>query len=95
MGKYYYQDKAEIPKPLEYHYNYMLENKIPEMVVFQAKVVKSEFSWCRHFETMIDEYSCGKKICEEYTPRNGTKGRCTFHGEMYEQSTLKKTLKLN
>lgn len=95
MPKLYFKNDSECCYPLQYHYDYMKENGISEMVVFEAKrETGTGYFFCQEFlEVGEVGESCGKS-CEQYAPRNGKNGRCKHSGYVYEQTDISKTLKL-
>jgi len=88
--KLYFQKDEEMAYSLQYHLDYMKENDIKEMEVFEAKIeyVKG-FFFCKEFGSMgeVGE-GCGK-ICIEYSPRNGKSGRCKHSGHLYSPGKSK------
>lgn len=86
MAKYYFQKDAEMCYTLDYHRNYMKENGLKEMDVFEAKIEHGTgYFFCREFMLLSEVgESCGK-VCEKYAPLNGKNGRCKHYGNVYEQ----------
>jgi hypothetical protein len=81
---------------LKDHKQFMIENDIKEMEVFEAKI---EYGNGLFYCSKIDEVGgvgngCGEFFCDKYSPRNGKNGRCRFSGHTYEQTEIKKTIKL-
>jgi hypothetical protein len=73
----------------------MKEQGIAEMDVFEAKIEYGNgYFYCREFGDIgeVGE-GCGK-MCDKYSPRNGKNGRCRFSGHTYEQTEIKRTIKL-
>ena len=96
MEKYYFQKDAEMCYTLQYHLDFMKENEIKEMEVFEAEIERGTgFFYCREF-MQIGEIGegCGKS-CDKYSPRNGKSGICKHSGNVYEQTEKKKVLTLN
>jgi len=95
MAKYYFGGhNDESCYSLQYHLEYMAENGIEEMIVFEAKIERgSGYFFCKHFfETGETREICGK-LCELYKPRNGKSGICRHYGYVYEQTDKSKLLK--
>ena len=65
--KLYFQENDEMAYPLQYHLDYMKENDIKEMEVYQAEIeYVIGFFFCHEF-SLVGEIgeSCGKE-CEKY-----------------------------
>jgi hypothetical protein len=80
---------------LDYHLEYMKDNEINEMVVFEARrETGTGYFYCREYMEVgeVGE-SCGK-FCAHYKPLNGKNGRCKHYGYVYEQTEKSKLLKL-
>jgi len=93
--KKYFSDIDECCYPLSHYKEYMAENNIKELKLFEAKMeVGNEYFYCREFFEIgqVGE-SCGK-VCDEYAPRNGKNGRCIHSANIYEQTEIVKILKL-
>jgi hypothetical protein len=93
--KYYFQKYDENCYPLSYHLDYMKENDIKEMEVFEAK---AEFGtgmfFCRKYGEIGETNGTCGKLCGCYIPNNGKNGRCKFYGYTYEQTDKKIILKV-
>ena len=78
-------DSEECALPKKAWTDYMEENNLKDMTVYEAKAHKeSEYFFCRAFAEATEKNgTCGKE-CKEYVPRNGIKGICTFHHNFYE-----------
>lgn len=95
MPKLYFQKNDESCYPLQYHLDYMLENGLKEMTVFEAKrETGTSYFFCKEFSEIgeVGE-GCGK-ICGKYKPLNGKNGRCVYYGFLYEQTEKEKVLKI-
>lgn len=91
--KLYFQNEEddEWAYSLQHHLDYMKENEIAEMEVFEAVIMRgSGFFYCHENNAVGDssEKTCGK-FCETYQPRNGKSGNCKNHGRVYEQGKSK------
>ena len=85
MKLYFRQDEDEFCTTIEAHKEYMRENDITELTIYQAKrTTGTGYFWCTHFHEVgeVGE-GCGKE-CEAYSPRNGKNGRCRYSGYLYE-----------
>ena len=91
--KFYFQKHDEMCYHKDYHIQYMKDNDLKEMDVFEAKVDRgSGYFFCKeHYEIGEVGESCGK-FCQQYKPLNGKSGRCTHYGNVYDQTD--KVLKL-
>lgn len=95
MAKYYFRQDDDMCFDLETHYDYMEENKLTEMDVFEAKIERnSDYFFCTHFYEVGEKNGTCGKMCKAYQPRNHKKGICKHHGNVYEQTDKKLTLKL-
>jgi len=94
MSKYYFRDGCDICYDLEGHLDFMEENGIDEMVVFEAKQEKGTGYFFCKFHGAIGEVGevCGKAACGHYMPNNGKNGRCSQYGYVYSKTS--KTTKL-
>jgi len=95
--KYYFDTHDGRCYQLQYWKNYMLENGLTELELFEAQVMfGSGLFSCTHINVgccgEVGE-GCGKE-CEYYKPRNGKNGRCRYSGYVYEQTDKSKTLKI-
>jgi len=97
MAKYYYKDgDSEYCYPLEYHLEYMRENGIEKMDVFEAKMENdSEFFFCKEVMEVGEKNGTCGKMCEDYQPRNNKSGICKHYGYVYENTDVVKKLRLN
>lgn len=94
--KIYFRDNADLCTTISNHLDYMAENGIKEMDVYLAKrEVGSDWFFCHYYGEVgvKSEGGCGK-MCEKYNPRNGKSGCCTYNGYVYDQTDIKKTLKI-
>lgn len=69
---------------------------IEKSVLSLAKVEKTPgYAWCKKFQDMVEtgQGNCGIR-CEKYSPRNGKNGRCRYSGHFYEQTEVKRVIKL-
>jgi len=98
MSKYYYDESCESMATLKSWREFMIENDIRELKLFEAKV---EYGTGYFICTVFDEIeisevgNCSNKFCDKYEPRNGIKGICNHYGYTYEQTDKVKILKLN
>lgn len=80
---------------LEYWREYMKENNLSEIELFEAKrETGSGYFFCKEFLEIgeVSEGGCGK-TCEKYKPNNGKNGRCKHYGYTYEYTDKKLILK--
>lgn len=93
--KYFRNEDDELCYPLSSHYDYMRDNDLKTLKVFEAKQdIDSGFFYCTvHFEVGTVGEGCGK-MCEKYQPRNGKNGRCKFSSHTYEATDVVKILTL-
>jgi len=93
---YYFSKHSEGCYKWGYFLDYMRENNIKEMTVFEAKrELHTGYFFCKYYlEVGTVGESCGKNWCENYEPNNGKNGRCRHYGYVYEQTDVKKTLRL-
>lgn len=90
MAKYYFKNDNEMCYTLDYHLQYMAENDIKEMEVFEAEMdIKSGYFYCSELMEVgeVGE-GCGKE-CHLYNPRNGKNGRCRFSKNCYSPGKSK------
>jgi len=87
--KYYFRDvDDENCYTLSHWRNYLKENGLNEIKLFEAERIKSsdtEYFYCHVVgETGLKgENTCGRN-CENYIPCNGKTGKCKFYGNTYE-----------
>jgi hypothetical protein len=85
--KYYFADwDEETCYPIENHQEYMEDNDIPEMKIFEAKMVTNEgYFYCTLYQETgeVSDGRCGK-FCDGYKPRNGKNWRCRHSKNTYE-----------
>lgn len=95
-SKFYFREDDECCYTVESHLEYMKENCINEMKVFEAeRETKSDYFWCKYYgETGEVGEGCGK-MCDEYKPLNGKNGRCYHYGFCYEPTEKFIILKYN
>lgn len=95
MSKLYFRFDDEICYPLSSHIQYMKDNQINHMEIFEAKIEHGTgMFFCKHFLAVGElNGTCGK-MCEAYVPRNGIKGVCKHHGNVYEKTDKNKVLKI-
>lgn len=89
MSKYYFDESAETMGTLLYWKEYMIENNLKELKLFEAKVDHGTgYFICTAFTVSeIGEVgNCGAKFCDLYKPRNGKNGICNNYCFMYEQT---------
>lgn len=93
--KYYFRHNEEICHNKETHLEFMRENDIKEMDVFEAKKIKvKDWFYCRVFGIGDKTEELCRKSCPKYSPRNGKFGICKNQGSLYEETDNKLTLKL-
>jgi hypothetical protein len=96
MSKLYFSEyDDEHCCDLAYHREYMEENEIKEMKLFEAKRdTGNDYFYCKKFQDIGEvSKSCGK-YCDAYKPNNGKSGRCKHYGYCYEQTDIVKILRL-
>lgn len=96
MAKIYFQEDGEHGRLISWHLDYMRENGIPEMKVYEGEPeYDTDHFYCKeYFEVGLkSEGSCGK-ICEGYAPRNGKSGRCKHSTHCYDITDRVKVLRL-
>lgn len=81
MAKYYLKKDNERCYDIEDHLDYMQENKISKMEVFEAKKeTGTGYFFCKHYLEVGEVGKiCGLQ-CENYIPNNGKNGRCKYYG---------------
>ncbi len=91
--KHYFQNNDENCYTLDYHKEYMKDNDIKEMVVYEAKIERGTgYFYCREFMEIGEVgNSCGK-VCDKYAPMNGKSGKCNHFGNVYEQTNITLTI---
>ena len=96
MGKNYFRKDEDVCYDVEIHLDYMEQNNISEMEIFEAKREKGTgYFFCQwHQEVGTVGDSCGKLECSDYTPNNGKSGRCKHYGYVYENTGVKRILQL-
>lgn len=91
---YFNSHDEEIARTIEGNRMYMRENDLLEMDIYEARVQKVDGNfWCKEYESIGEAGECGKQ-CSAYKPRNGKSGRCVYHGQFYEPTDKKTTLKV-
>ncbi len=95
MAKLYFNEFEDFCNGIEHHLEYMADNGIKEMKVFEAKIeTGTGFFFCTNFYEVGEVgQSCGKQ-CEAYKPLNGKNGRCKHSGYLYEQTDKFKMLEI-
>ena len=86
MAKYYFMTKDdENCYTLDYIKQWMIDNNIEEMIIYEAKKSDiKDFFFCRFIgEVGEKDNSCGKQ-CEDYIPRNKISGCCKFYSHLNE-----------
>lgn len=96
MAKYYFRKGNEDCYEIDAHLDYMQENSIKKMDVFEAKrECGTGYFFCKHhLEIGTSGESCGEKWCENYEANNGINGRCKHYGYIYEITEIKRTLRI-
>lgn len=98
-NKLYFKNKnAEICYDFRYFEQYMKENNLSEMEVFEAQpeIVGGGIFFCNKHSFCGDDTSetCGRNNCEDYCPRNKENGVCVHHRHVLYTYGEKTTLKL-
>ena len=78
---YFKKQDSEICYDKKYFQDYMNENGLTEMEVFEAIPEKiNGIFWCKYYCSCGNkgEDGCGKD-CPHYTPRNGKSGCCKYY----------------
>ena len=93
--KLYFMKDDELCKPISLHKEWMKENGVQELTVFEAKMeTKTKYFFCSEVGEIGETgESCGK-YCESYHPRNGKNGRCRYSKNLYEQTDKAKLIRL-
>jgi len=85
MAKYYFSEDGEYCYPLSYWKEYLKENNLPEIKLFEAEADHGTgYFFCKEFMEVGETGGCGKQ-CEGYVPNNGKNGRCKHYGYVYSQ----------
>ena len=93
--KYYFRKNDERCYTKEYHLDWMKDNELTEMEVYEAVPEHGTGMFtCAEFGEIgeVGE-GCGK-MCDMYQPRNGKNGICKSYRTPYGQTDKKITLKL-
>jgi len=95
--KFYFQyENSEMCMTRAYFDNYMEQNKLTEMEVFEARpeIPGGGVFWCKEHLFCDDDtkYTCGKINCKEYEPRNKISGVCKHHAHWFYKHGDKITL---
>lgn len=93
---YYFKKNDENCYTKEYHLDFMRDNGLRKMEVFEAKAeTGTGYFFCKEFQETGESYqeTCGK-ICGKYSPRNGKNGRCRHSGFVYEKTDKSIILKV-
>ena len=82
--KFYFQhNDSEMCMTRAYFDNYMEQNKLTKMEVFEAKpiILGNGIFWCKKHSFCGEDTkeTCGTTNCEAYTPRNKINGVCKHH----------------
>ena len=94
MSKYYFSEHDENCYPLQYWIDYVKDNEIPELTVYEARSDKNtDYMFCKENQEVGEKGNCGKQ-CDDYKPKNGKSGACIYLGKVYEKTNIKKTIKL-
>ena len=87
--KLYFSEYDENCYSLDYFIDYLIENNLKEMTLFEAKrEPKTGYFFCKEFMEVGEVGNCGKQ-CKLYEPNNGINGRCKHYGYCYEQTEKK------
>ena len=97
MSKLYFRNlDDERCYDLQAHEDYMRENELIELVLYEAKRETGvDYFYCRMFEEVGERGVCGFYNCAKYKANNGKSGRCKHYGYCYEKTNKKFILKLN
>lgn len=93
--KLYFSNYEDTCTTIKVHKEYMQENGIKEMEVFEAKAEHGTgYFWCSEFQAIGElGQGCGK-FCINYQPRNGRTGICRHYRLPYEQTDKKKIIRI-
>ena len=95
MAKLYFQDDDENCYNIQHHIDYMKENEIKEMKVFEAKPEHGTgMFFCKEYSEVGEVNGTCGKMCDKYMPRNGKSGICKYHGFVFEQTDKSKIIKI-
>lgn len=95
--KLYFQDnvESEICHPIEWYLEYMKENELTEIKVFEARVERDTgYFYCKGVQEIGESNNACGKGCEYYQPRNGKNGICRHWGYLYEPTDVSKILRI-
>ena len=86
MAKYYFMtDDDENCYTLNYIKQWMIDNDIAEMIIYEAKKSDvKDFFFCRFVGEVGEKNNTCGKTCEDYIPRNKISGCCKFHSHLNE-----------
>lgn len=89
MPKMYFQKHDECCYTLDYHREYMQDNNLKQLELFEAKrETVTGYFFCKEYQETGETGNCGKQ-CDKYSPNNGKNGRCKHYGYTYEQTDKK------
>ena len=94
---YFKHSGSEICYTKAYFDNYMKQNGLTEIEVYNAEREKIPgIFWCKEHQFCGDGTldTCGKRNCNDYKPRNKVSGCCVHHTSWLYTHTDKITLKL-
>ena len=97
--KYYFKNSdSEICYDLNYYMNYMRNNNLNEIDVFEAipTIIGHGIFWCKEHAFCGDDSRefCGINNCNEYKPKNKISGACMHHTHWLFEHGNKIILKL-
>jgi len=86
MEKQYFIKDSIISSSKSEIIEYMKDNNLSELVVFEAKNIKvDQYFYCKLYGMAErDNMTCGVKWCNKYEPRNGKSGCCKQIGFLFE-----------
>ena len=91
---YYRNQDDEFCYDIEAHKDYMRENDLSELELYEAKrETNVDFFYCKEYGEVGEKGDCGI-ICDKYKANNGTGGRCKHYGYCYEKTDKKLILTL-
>lgn len=91
--KMYFSNDSGFCESLELHREFMKENNLDEMVLFEAKrETGTGYFFCKKFGEFGETKDCCGKQCSIYKPNNKISGRCKHYGFCYYEQTENKFL---
>ena len=87
---YFINKDDEICYDENYIINYMKENELFMLTVYESKLVSNaEYFYCSEFMQVGEKGDCGL-LCNKYNPTNGKNGICKHNKRMREVTDKKK-----